>query len=127
METVVVPNLDFVKRGVLLGPTTKLGSGSHGILAWGSPSWSLTLLVITIGVVGTLHMVFINLITTTHVNKTVNRPPMSLKDVGRYKSANSVNPKGGYWEPSTITAQFSNHKNGHYVRPNKVTLKYLDF
>jgi hypothetical protein len=54
------------------------------------------LLVVTIGVVGTLHMVFINLITTTHVNKTINRPPMSLMDVGRYKSANSVNPKGGY-------------------------------
>jgi hypothetical protein len=33
VETVVVPNLDFVKRGVLLGPTTKLGSGSDGILA----------------------------------------------------------------------------------------------
>jgi hypothetical protein len=30
------------------------------------------------------------------VNKTVNQPPMSLMDVGRYKSANSVNPKGGY-------------------------------
>ncbi len=33
---VVVPNMDFVKRGALLGPTTKLGSGLNGILAGGN-------------------------------------------------------------------------------------------
>jgi hypothetical protein len=44
--------------------------------------------------------------------------------VGGYKNANVVNPKGGYQEPSTIIAQIFDHKNGHYVRPNMVVLKY---
>jgi hypothetical protein len=32
VETVVTPNMDFVKKGILLGSTTKLGSGLGGIL-----------------------------------------------------------------------------------------------
>jgi hypothetical protein len=37
-----------------------------------------------------------NLVMTIHVNRTTNRPLMNLMVVGRYKSANAVNPKGGY-------------------------------
>jgi hypothetical protein len=44
-----------------------------------------------------------------------------------YKSANAMNPRGGYWKPYVVTAQILDHKDGHYVRPNKVALKYLDF
>jgi hypothetical protein len=32
VETVVVPNIDVIKRGVLIGFATKLGSGSGGVL-----------------------------------------------------------------------------------------------
>jgi len=38
-----------------------------------------------------------------------------------------MNAKGGYGEPSFITTQIIDHKNGHYVRPNMVAFKYLDF
>jgi hypothetical protein len=41
-------------------------------------------------------MVFTNPIMTTHVNKTVNRSPMSSIDVGGYISTNVKNIKGGY-------------------------------
>jgi hypothetical protein len=41
-------------------------------------------------------MVFTNLITTIHVNKTINQPLMNLMVVGGYKNANATNPKGGY-------------------------------
>ncbi len=34
VETINVPNMDFVKRGVLLGFTTKLGSGLGGTSTW---------------------------------------------------------------------------------------------
>jgi hypothetical protein len=43
-----------------------------------------------------------------------------------YKSVDAMNPRGGHQEPSAITAQILDHKNGHYVRPNKVAIKYLD-
>jgi hypothetical protein len=31
VETIITPNIDVVKRGVLIGYTTKLGSGSSGV------------------------------------------------------------------------------------------------
>jgi hypothetical protein len=31
MEIVVAPNINVVRRGVLIGSTTKLGSGSSGV------------------------------------------------------------------------------------------------
>jgi hypothetical protein len=31
METIVAPNMDFIKRGILLGFATKLGSGLGGV------------------------------------------------------------------------------------------------
>jgi hypothetical protein len=47
--------------------------------------------------------------------------------VGGYRSAKVVHLKGGYQEPITIITPNLDYKNGHYVRPNKVALKYLDF
>jgi hypothetical protein len=44
-----------------------------------------------------------------------------------YRSANVVHPRGGYQKPIAITTPNLDHKNGHYVRPNRVALKYLDF
>jgi hypothetical protein len=74
-----------------------LGNGSNGILARRNLSWSLTLVVITIEVVWTPQMVFINPIMITHVNRTTDWPLVnSMVDEG-YKSVNVMNPKGGYW------------------------------
>ncbi len=97
MEMVVTPNMDFVRRGILLEFVVKLGNGSNGILARRNLSWSLTLVVITIEVVWTPQMVFINPIMITHVNRTTDWPLVnSMVDEG-YKSVNVMNPKGGYW------------------------------
>jgi hypothetical protein len=52
VETVVVPTMDVVKRGVLIGFVTKLGSGSGGILIGRKLSGS-SALPTTIGIVGT--------------------------------------------------------------------------
>jgi hypothetical protein len=37
------------------------------------------------------------------------------------------NPKGGYQKLYLITQGIPNHRIGHFVRPNKVALKYLNF
>ncbi len=42
----------------------------------------------------------------------------------KYKSANATNPRGGYQKPST---QIPDHREGHYVKPNKVDFKYPNF
>jgi hypothetical protein len=71
IEMVVTPTMDVVRRGILIGFTTLLGSGSGGVLA----RWKLngsSALPTTIGVVGTLQMVFTNLIMTIHVNRTTD-------------------------------------------------------
>jgi hypothetical protein len=47
--------------------------------------------------------------------------------VRRYKSTDVKDSKGGHQKPSVITQGISNHKHGHFVRPNMVALKYLDF
>jgi hypothetical protein len=44
-----------------------------------------------------------------------------------YKNVDAMNPRGGYWEPSIVTAAFFYHKDDHYVKPNRVACKYLDF
>ncbi len=59
---------------------------------------------------------------TTHVNRTNDRPPMS-----GYKNANVTNPRRGYQIPFGVIAPILDHRDGHSVRPNKVTLKYHDF
>jgi hypothetical protein len=45
---------------------------------------------------------------------------MNSMAIGRYRNANVTNPRRGYREPSTITTPIPNHRDGHYVRPNKV-------
>ncbi len=67
-----MPNMDVVRRGVLIGFIAKLGNESSGILVGRNLSRSLTLPTTTIGVVGTLQMVFTNPIMTTHVNMIVH-------------------------------------------------------
>jgi hypothetical protein len=39
------------------------------------------------------------------------------------KSANAVHPRGGYRKPIIIIAPILDHKDGHYVRSNRVALK----
>jgi hypothetical protein len=68
MEMVVAPNMDFVKKGVIIRSTTKLGSRSNGILAKRNLSQSSTLPIATTRIVKTLQMVFTNPIITIHVN-----------------------------------------------------------
>ncbi len=60
------------------------------------------------------------------MNKTAYWPPVNSMAIGRYKNADAMNPRGGYWELYDVNAQISDDKNGHYVRPNMVALKYLD-
>jgi hypothetical protein len=88
---------------------------------------STTLLTITTRVVGTLEMVFTNPIMTTHVNRIIDQPQMSSTAIGRYKSVDVTNLRGGYQEPYVIIAPILDNRNGHYVRPNRVALKYRDF
>jgi hypothetical protein len=45
----------------------------------------------------------------------------------RYRSKDVENLGGGYRKQSIMIARIPNHKNGHYVRPNRVVFKYLDF
>jgi hypothetical protein len=45
----------------------------------------------------------------------------------RYKSANAADLRGGYQKPFVVTAQICDHRDGHYVRPNKVAFKYPNF
>ncbi len=96
VEMVVAPNIDVVRRGILIGFVTKLGSRSCGVSVVRNLNQSSALPTITTRVVGTLQMVFTNLMTTTHVNKTTNWTLMSSMVVGGYKNANVTNPRGGY-------------------------------
>jgi hypothetical protein len=52
---------------------------------------------------------------------------MSSMAIEGYRSVNVTNPRKGYQEPSTLTTPIFCHKNSHYVRPNRVALKYPDF
>jgi hypothetical protein len=83
--------MDVVKKNILIGFATNLGSGLGGILIGRNLSWSLALPIITTRVVGTPQMVFTNPIMTTHVNKTTYRPLMSSMAIGGYKNANATN------------------------------------
>ncbi len=72
-------------------------------------------------VVATPQIVFTNPIRTTHV-----RPLMSSITIGGYKNIDVENSKGGHREPSIIIHGIPTHRNGHFVKWNKVTLKYFD-
>jgi hypothetical protein len=52
---------------------------------------------------------------------------MSLMVAREYKSVNVVNPRKGYQELSALNVQIHGYIVGHYVRPNKVALKYPNF
>ncbi len=122
-----MPNIDIVTRGILIGFATKLGSGPDVVLAGWKLSGSIALPTTTTRVIRTLQMVFTNPIMTTHVNRATNQPPMNSMVAGGYKSADVVNPKGGYQKPFVVTVPILDHRDGHYVRLNRVALKYPYF
>jgi len=68
-----MPSIDVVRRGVLIRFTTKLGNISSGVLVVRNLNRSLALPTTISRVVCTPQMVFTNPITTTHVNKTIDR------------------------------------------------------
>jgi hypothetical protein len=70
---VVVPNIDVVRREVLIGSTTKLGNRLGVVSIIRNLSWSSTVPIATTRVVGILQMVFTTLIITNHVNRIANR------------------------------------------------------
>jgi hypothetical protein len=72
VEMVIAPIVDVVRRGVLIGYATKLGSGSGGVSTGRKLNGNLTLPTTTTGVGGTPQMVFTNRIMTTRVNRTVD-------------------------------------------------------
>ncbi len=127
MGTIVAPNIDVVKRGILIGYATKLGNGLGGVSIVRNLSRNLALPTTIIRVVGIPQMVFTNLLMTTHVNMIANRPLMSLMVVGGCKSTNVVHPKGGYQEPIVVIAPIYDHRYGHYVKLNMVAFQYPDF
>jgi hypothetical protein len=127
VEMVVASNINVVRKEVLIGFATKLDSGSCGVSTIRNLSQSLALSIAITGVIDIPQMVFTNSITTTHVNRIIDQPLMNSLFVRRYKSTDVAHPKGGYQEPITITIPIFYHKDGHYVRPNMVVLKYLDF
>jgi hypothetical protein len=45
--------------------------------------------------------------------------------IGRYKSVDVTNPRGGYQEPFAITVPILDHKDGHYVKPKRVLLNIM--
>jgi len=125
--TIVAPNIDVVKRGILIGSIAKLGSGLGGVLARRNLSQSSVLPTTSIRVVGIPQMVFINSITSTHRNMTANRPLMSSMAIRGCIIADTMYSRGGYRKPIVVIAPILNHKDGHYVRPNKVVFKYPNF
>jgi ribosomal protein L17 len=127
VEKIIAPNIDVVKRGILIGYAAKLGNGSGRVYARRNLSRSFALLADTIRVVDIPQMVFTNPKTTFHVNRTANRTLMSSMATRGCRSANVVNSRGGYQELIIVIAPIFYHRNGHYVRPNKVAIKYLDF
>jgi hypothetical protein len=58
VETIVTPNINVVKRGVLIRSTTKLDGGLRGVLAIRILSQSLALPIAIIGVVDTSNGVY---------------------------------------------------------------------
>jgi len=102
VETIVVPNINVVRRGVLIRSITKLDSGLGGILTVRNLSQSLALPIATTGVVDIFQMMFTNSIIIIHVNRTTDRPLMSLMAIGRYKNVNVKHPKRGYREPIIV-------------------------
>ncbi len=127
VEIVVVANTNFVRGGILTKSTTNLGCGSRRVSTRRNLSRDFGLPPTTTKVVGTPQMVFTNLIITICVNMIPYWPPMSSIATRGYKSIDVENLRGGYWKSFIIIAKILDHRNGHFVRPNKVVFKYLDF
>ncbi len=125
METVVAPDTNFVSGRVLIGFVANLGHGLGKVSVGRNLSRSLGILTTTIKVVGTPQMVFTNPIMTTHV--TTDEPSRSSIVTRGYISTYVENLRRGYRKSSIIIAIISNHINGHFVRPNRVVVKHLDF
>jgi hypothetical protein len=104
VETIIAPNIDLVRRGVLIGSATKLGSELGGVLIRRNLSQSSVLPIISTKVVGILQMVFTNMIITIHVNMIADRPLMSSMVAKGYKNADVLHPRGRYQKPFVITA-----------------------
>ncbi len=102
VETTVGPKINVIGRGVLIRSVANLSSRSGGVSAIRNLNWSSALPIATTGVVSILQMVFINMITVTHVNMTTYWPLMNSMVVGRYKNANVVHPRRGYRESIAI-------------------------
>jgi hypothetical protein len=77
VETIVAPNTHVTRRGRIIGSIINLSRGLGEFFTRRNLNRSLGLLAENIGVVGTPRMVFTNLITTIHVHKTIDRPPMA--------------------------------------------------
>jgi hypothetical protein len=127
VETVVMPNIDVVRKGVLIVSIAKLGSGLSEVLVGRNLSQSLRLLTATTRVVGIPQMVFTYPIMTTHGNKTADQPLMSSMVIGRYISVDVMHPKRGYQKPFAITTPTLDHRDGHYVKPNRVAVNYPNY
>jgi len=95
-ELVLVPDIDVVRRGVLIGFVKILGSRLSGVPIGRNPSRNSTLPTTTTRVVGIPQMVLTNLLMATHGNKTIDRPLINSMIVGRCKSANAIYSRGGY-------------------------------
>jgi len=52
---------------------------------------------------------------------------MNLIVARRYINTYAKNLIRGYQEPSIVIAKIPYHRNGHFVKANKVALKYPDF
>jgi hypothetical protein len=96
VEIIVVPTMDVVRKGILIGNGKKLGSGSSGVLTRRKLNGNLVIPIATTRVVKAFQMVFTNPIMITHVNRTTNGPPMNSMVVGGYKIVDAVNPIRGY-------------------------------
>jgi hypothetical protein len=72
VERIVVPNVDVVRRGVLIGFVAKLGSELGGVLVGRNLHRNFALPIVTTRVVRTPHMVFTNSIMIIHVNTIID-------------------------------------------------------
>jgi hypothetical protein len=72
VEMIVAPNINVVRRGILIGSVAKLGSELGGVSVRRNLSQSLALPVATTEVVGIPQMVFTNPIMATHGNRTTD-------------------------------------------------------
>jgi hypothetical protein len=70
VETIIAPNMDVVRKGVIIESATNLGRGLGGLFTRKKLTRSSGLPIANTGVVGTPQKVFTNPIMTTHVNKT---------------------------------------------------------